>query len=188
MSIRQFVLVTHRWLGLASAAVLIIAGGTGAIIVWREILPGLETIGRVSGPVHENLKLGSPGRWVVVGCTGIAVLLELGGLILWWKRRTLRVRLHRGWQVASFDLHHLIGLVCLPLMFWLALTGFVMAFTTGEWRQFLQPLHTGARMSLALKVLYTIATLGFVVQGLTGVAMWWKPNRLRYDRYDGYDR
>jgi uncharacterized iron-regulated membrane protein len=181
---RTFVLVTHRWLGIAASAVLAIVGGTGVFLLWRERWwweqsELLVFAGRVSGPVHEYLALGSVGSFVVVTATGVAILLEIGGLILWWRRKTLWARPRRGWWRFCFDLHHALGAVFLPLMLVLAVTGFVMGIARtwgyGELYLFMAPIHKG-HYGFAVEVLYALASAGFVVQGLTGLVVWWKPN------------
>ena len=45
MGLRQFLLVTHRWLGLASSLLLTIAGLTGALLVWPDAIPARPFIG-----------------------------------------------------------------------------------------------------------------------------------------------
>jgi uncharacterized iron-regulated membrane protein len=178
MDWRQLVLVTHRWLGLATGLVLAIAGTTGAVLVWREQMEFLEPLGRYASPLHERLAAGRIGYWIVVVSTGIAVILELGGLVLWWKRKTIWIRRGGGLWRICFDLHHMVGVILLPLMVILAVTGFAMAFVDGtrhpELYRLLATWHKG-HFPVSIKVLYTVATLAFAVQGLTGLVMWWKP-------------
>src|SRR5690348_17343099 len=102
MSWRRFVLVPHRWNGLSTSLVLAIAGGTG--IVRALTSPG--EFRRPFARLHEDLMLGNIGSWIVLNATAGAVLLQLGGVILWWKRKTLRVRTAGGWRTAVSDLHH----------------------------------------------------------------------------------
>jgi uncharacterized iron-regulated membrane protein len=178
MGVRHFILVTHRWLGLTSSIVLAIVGATGAVLTWREHLALAEALGRYASPLHERLAAGRIGYWIVVVSTGLAVLLEIGGLVLWWKRRTWRIRFDQGLWRGCFDLHHMAGVVLLPLMLVLAATGFAMAFVLPagdpELRRLLARFHIG-HFPVPIKMLYTIATLGFVVQGATGLVIWWTP-------------
>jgi uncharacterized iron-regulated membrane protein len=188
MDLRNVILVTHRWLGLASSAFLAIAGGTGVLLIWRgrpfwEQSEWLLWAGRVSGPIHEHLAMGRigmgrAGSLVVVTATGLAILIELGGLVLWWRKKILWVRPGRGWWRTCFEIHHLVGLIFLPLMLLLAVTGFAMGILDGEkhaelWR-FLARLHKG-NYPFPVDALYAMASLGFVVQGVTGLAVWWRP-------------
>lgn len=184
MVLRRWILVTHRWLGLATSAFLAIAGVTGVFLIWRE-RPFWEQnellvfAGRASSAIHERLALGSVGSFVVVTATGLAILMEIGGLILWWRRKILWVRPRQGWWRACFELHHLIGAIFLPLMLLLAVTGFGMGLTHPDdyprfWRMMAR-LHRG-QYGFPIEVLYALASLGFLVQGVTGLAVWWRPN------------
>ena len=59
---RRLILVTHRWIGLGTSLVLVIAGGTGAMMVW-----GFQgEFRRALGRMHENLALGNAGSWIVL--------------------------------------------------------------------------------------------------------------------------
>src|SRR5262245_16354327 len=119
VSFRNFVLVTHRWLGLGSSVVLAIVGGTGALILWT--LP--QWLRRIVGPMHQSLALGRIGEWIVIAATVVAAVLSVGGLILWWKLKIIRVKTTSGWRRALFDLHHALGFVGFLLMFLLTVSG-----------------------------------------------------------------
>ena len=183
MDLRQAVLVTHRWLGLSTSAVLAIAGVTGVFLIWRERPfweenEWLVLLGRASSRIHERLALGSVGSFLVRTATGLAILIQLGGLLLWWRKKILWVRPARGWWRTCFDLHHLVGVVFLPLMLMLSVTGFGMGLLHPDeyprlWRSMAR-LHRG-QYPFPVDVLYALASLGFLVQGLTGLAVWWRP-------------
>jgi uncharacterized iron-regulated membrane protein len=173
--LRAAVLLTHRWLGLASAIVLSIAGVTGAALVWPEVdraLPGLR-------PLHQRLGAGAIGRAVVLTATAAAILIEAGGVVLWWRRRTFRVRARRGWHRTIVDLHHSAGAIGLLLMAAIAVTGIGLALPVGHAGARIFALHTARSFPFAVKVAYTIGALGFVIQSATGVLMWWTPRRVR---------
>lgn len=176
--VRTFVLVTHRWLGLASAVFLGVIGVSGAAIV-STTLPGRSVI----GPVHESLAMGRPGAWLVLGATCAAVALEVGGIVLWWRRRVLVVRRHLGWRPALIDLHHMAGVLGLVLMLTMAVTGVMMAFVTPDYaptlRRWIVDLHTARAYPWPVKAIWAVMALGFLVQAVTGVFMWWKPKRGR---------
>jgi uncharacterized iron-regulated membrane protein len=184
MSFRRVVLVTHRWLGLLSAPILIVVGATGVILtVDFESVPSLDRVGRYASALHQQLAfgrigLGRIGHRIVLVATLVAVIMEVGGLVLWWKRKTLAVRLRNGWWCACFDLHHLAGVVCLPVMLLGAGTALAMFIypppENAELYRMFRQWHVG-RFPLPLKVIYVLATLGFVVQGVTGFVVWWKP-------------
>jgi uncharacterized iron-regulated membrane protein len=173
-SFRRLVLVTHRWLGLASSLILSIVGTTGAALTW----PGRSLVQRIAGRLHETLALGSVGWWLVVIATIAAVILQLGGLLLWWRRKLIAIRLGSGWKQGLNDLHHAAGILWLPMMLLLALTGVAMAFVTPdqqpELRRVVSALHTARDFPAPIKLLYGVGTTGFLIQGLTGVIMWWK--------------
>ena len=176
MNIRRIILVTHRWIGLASSIVLIIAGATGSLMVWGFQGEFRRTLGRI----HENLALGHPGIRIVELATLCAILLQLGGVFLWWKRKTLRVRAGVGWRAAVNDLHHAVGALGLLLMLLIAVTGVGMQmFAPGPTRRALVDFHTSRRFPLAIDVVYALGSLGFVVQGITGIAMWASSSGLR---------
>jgi uncharacterized iron-regulated membrane protein len=169
MRLRQFVLTTHRWMGLCVSLILAIAGGTGVFLIW----PGDYLLRKVAGKLHENLALGYNGRMIVLAASAVGVLLEFGGLYLWWNRKTLRIRLRSGWQRAVFDLHHAAGAICLVIMLVLAVTAVTMGYTSSsETRRTANRLHTARSFSLPVQIVYALGTIGFAVQGTTGVLMY----------------
>jgi uncharacterized iron-regulated membrane protein len=155
-----------------------VIGVSGAAIV-STALPGRSVL----GPVHESLALGRLGTWLVVGATCAAVVLELGGTVLWWRRRVWTIRRHLGWRPALIDLHHAAGIVGLVLMLTIAATGVMMPFVTPDnapnLRRWIVDLHTARAYPWPVKAIWAIMALGFLVQAATGVLMWWKPNRRR---------
>jgi uncharacterized iron-regulated membrane protein len=177
MDFRRFVLVTHRWLGLASSAILAIAGATGVVLLWAgPSTPRL--LQRAASRFHESLALGYPGNLVVDAATAIAVAVLAGGIVLWWRRKTIVVRRDAGWWRFCFDLHHAIGFVLFPIMLLLAATAVFMAHVSNTahpdaWRLARQ-LHTG-HYGIAVEIIYAVGSLGFVAQGVTGLVVWWKP-------------
>jgi len=180
VTVRNVVLVTHRWLGLVSALVLAIVGATGVVILYGSDIEAIGLLRRVSGRLHERLMLGRVGGWIVIITTAASVLLELGGLILWWKKKTVLVRRSNTWLRTWIDLHHAFGIVFLPLMVVIAISGVVMAFVTpndnAELRALAVKFHMG-RFPFGLHVLWAVASFGFLLQGLSGAVMWWKVRR-----------
>lgn len=177
MSLRRFVLVTHRWIGITTSLVLAIVGSTGAIMVWE----GRNLIQRISGRLHESLALGKVGAWIVIAASIAAVLLQIGGIVLWWKRKRIAIRTSANWRVTLNDLHHSTGALGLAIMFALTLTAVGLSFVTPqedpELRRVLMRFHTAREFPLPVRLLYMVATMGFLVQAATGIVMWWKPSR-----------
>jgi uncharacterized iron-regulated membrane protein len=177
MTLRQLVLVTHRWLGLSTGLILTIAGVTGTVMVFAT-----GWLHQVIGPLHTSLAAGRPGTLVVLAATAAALLLEAGGLVLWWRRKLVTVETGVSWRRGLADLHHVTGVFGLALMVILAATAVMMPFVTVEsdpWlRKVIVGLHTTRDYGWAVKTLLGAASLGFAVQGVTGVVMWWKPGRM----------
>jgi len=173
---RHFVLVTHRWLGLGSSILVAIVGGTGALIVWT--LP--SRLRRIAGLMHTNLGMGRIGLWIVFAVTVVTALLVVGGLVLWWKHKIVRIRTTSGWRRALFDLHHALGFMGFVVMFVLTLTGIGIMVTDSDdsvLRRMIFDFHTTRGFPLWLKGIYSVGSAAFVVQVVTGIVMWWKPRR-----------
>jgi uncharacterized iron-regulated membrane protein len=167
---------------LAAAAVLLMAGGTGAVLVWPTVLRQGDMLTRL----HTRMLIGEAGEWLVISATVASAVLVAGGLILWWKRKLLAVSVTRGWWRFLFDLHHSLGIVAAILMLVISLSGVGLVLTEHEDGSPLSPseqavrgtierLHTGREFARPLQVLYALGSLTFVVQGLSGFVMWWKP-------------
>jgi len=179
MKFRQVILTMHRWLGLPSAIVLIVAGVTGAMLVW----PG--PFGRWPGKLHDTLALGRPGYWVVLVATAASVALQISGLYLWWRARKIRVRTRLGWGPFATDLHHAFGVLAFIIMLLIAGSALgrvaVRQLDPGQQRQALRHtisrMHTTKDYPFAVKLIYVAGGLGFAIQGVTGVAMWWRLRR-----------
>jgi uncharacterized iron-regulated membrane protein len=182
---RLVMLAVHRWAGLGASSVLSVAGLTGAVMVWPWEFRGRGAIGRI----HETLGLHSVGAWTVWLAAGLAIVLQLTGLFLWWRRKVWFVRSGHGWRRTIFDIHHAAGFVLAPLMLVLAITAIgqpvVRAIASGESRRSMHAVvakfHTARGFPAPVKVLYTLGSMGFLLQGVTGVSMWWRSNK-RADR------
>jgi uncharacterized iron-regulated membrane protein len=159
-------------MGLLSALVLAIVGLTGVVLVWPD--PSLAR--RIAGRLHDTLALGSIGGRLVLAVTVAAVALQLSGLILWWKRRTLRVRVQSGWKPFVIDVHHSVGVIGLTMMLLLATTAIGMSVLTPrtELRRTMVRLHTTTGFPTAIKMIYAVGSGAFLLQSASGVAMWWR--------------
>ena len=171
---RALILTLHRWIGLPASVILAITGGTGVLLVW----PMANVVGRIAGRLHETIGLGRAGALIVTAATGVAVLLELSGLYLWWKRKALAIHRRGGWQRIMFDLHHAAGAVGFVIMLLIASAAITARFLpVGPMRRAANELHTGHNFSTPIKVVYALGSLGFAVQGTTGVLMWLRRSR-----------
>jgi len=174
MPIRRWLLFVHRWLGLLTSLFLAVAGTTGAVLVW----PSDSALNRLAGRLHVSLAAGGMGRRVVLIATALAVIMQVTGIYLWWRRKQIGIRLHRGWLKALEDLHHAFGAVGLVLMLLLAASGAVRPFVKSpSIRPTVTALHTARGYSFPIKSLYTAASMGFLIQGVAGVTMWWSARR-----------
>lgn len=177
--LRRFLIVSHRWLGLGSCVLLSVIGLTGTAF----LIPAPKSVREVIEELHVNLMIPGVGRWIVIAATIAAVLLELSGLYLWWQRRSWSVRWRSGWRLASYDLHNLIGAVLFVIMLLLAGTALGRVAVRPVFPSSsvivkgTNVLHTGLPFPAPIKVVYGIGGLGFLVQGLTGVVMWWPLRR-----------
>ncbi|MEO8451503.1 MAG: PepSY-associated TM helix domain-containing protein [Gemmatimonadota bacterium] len=188
MKFREFLVVTHRWIGLGAAIVLLAAGATGAVLVWVQHTDG-DTLTRL----HTRLLIGEPGEWLVITSTIAAVLLAIGGVILWWRRKIFALRRGRSAWRTWFDLHHAVGIFGTIVMLLIAASGLGLVLTEEEGeeegsrpvetapevvdpvRRLVYDLHTGSPYPLPVKIVYALGSLAFVMQSISGYKMWRKP-------------
>lgn len=186
---RRFFLVTHRWLGIGAAIVLIVVGLTGAALVYLKN----PTLARF----HTHLGVGEPGEWLVNTSTVIASFLVIGGIVLWWRRKIVTIDRSKGTWRFLFDLHHSLGIIGAILMLVIALSGTGLMLTEGIGermglakddpnyptrteafaRKVIHSAHTGGPLYLPLKILWLLGSASFAVQAVSGFWVWWKPGR-----------
>ncbi len=175
---RKFFLRTHRWIGLAAAIALATAGVSGAILIWVRS-EALATF-------HTHLLIGEPGEWLVNSSTFAFVLLAIGGLVLWWRRKPLAIRRDKGWWRFLFDLHQALGAIGAVLMLVVALSGLGIMLGEEETKEqglplvvdessLMYKLHTARAYPLPVQILWAAASVSFLVQAVSGFTMWWKP-------------
>jgi uncharacterized iron-regulated membrane protein len=171
---RRWLLFVHRWLGLGTSLILAVVGTTGTIMVW----PGNSVAHRMAESLHVSLAMGRPGRFIVIIVTGLAVVLQITGVWLWWKRRVFRVRLDAGWRQTVTDLHHTVGALGFVLMLLLAASAVGRVVVKDpDVRPVISRLHTAQGFPLPVRILYAAASMGFLLQGVTGLTMWWPAKR-----------
>ena len=166
---RKFFLVTHRWIGLAAATVLALAGLSGAFLVWSH--------SEALADFHTHLWIGEPGEWLVNTSAFAFVLLGIGGLVLWWRRKALALRRGKGWWRFLFDLHQALGAIGALLMLVVALSGLgiMIGEEEGDENSLMFRLHTARDYPLPIQVVWAAASVSFLVQAVSGFTMWWKP-------------
>lgn len=177
MTFRSFMLVSHRWLGLLSAVVVAVAGLTGAVLTWPLPPPYNDMLIEA----HMNLWLGEVGAWAVLIATAASLLLQAGGLYLWWRTKRLALETGVGWRRLMLDLHNVVGVLGFVVMLVIAATALgrvglrgIEAPGMGFARKVVSRLHTAGGFPVPAKAVYAVASLGFAVQGVTGVALWLK--------------
>jgi uncharacterized iron-regulated membrane protein len=176
---KKFFLVTHRWIGLAAALILALAGASGAFLVWSH--------SEALADFHTHLLIGEPGEWLVNSSAMAFVLLAIGGAVLWWRRKALAVRRDKGWWRFLFDLHHALGAIGAVLMLVVSLSGLGIMVGEEEGEEGGAPaqpvdqnslmfrLHTARTYPLPVQVLWAAASASFLVQAVSGFVMWWRP-------------
>lgn len=174
-SLRRTFLVAHRWLGLGTSVLLTIIGVSGS----AYLIPAFEPFHPFLERLHMYLMIPVAGQGIVIAVTVAAVLLELSGTYLWWNRKRWTIRWRAGWRTVVQDLHHLSGIAMLAIMLFLAGTGLGRVAVRQVLPEYsivvrvTNSLHTGLRFPGPIRAVYVIGGLGFLVQGTTGVIMWW---------------
>ena len=80
------------------------------------------------------------------------------------------------------DLHNSIGVLAVSIMLVLAVTGAARPVVKHpSLRPMISLLHTTEGFPTPIKVLYAVGSMGFMVQGVTGLLMWWRPRRRESD-------
>ena len=78
--------------------------------------------------LHTRFDAGEIGEHIAGIFTVVMLFLSISGVILWWPRKTLRIRTAGSWKRANFDLHNVLGFYSSIVMFVIALAGVSIAF------------------------------------------------------------
>jgi uncharacterized iron-regulated membrane protein len=78
--------------------------------------------------VHTRLDAGPVGEHVTGFATAGLLVLSVSGIVLWWPRKTVRVRTGGSWKRTNVDLHHTVGFFSSVVIFVIALAGILIAF------------------------------------------------------------
>lgn len=87
-----------------------------------------HSLARIVHLVHTRLDAGSAGEHVNALATVGLLALSISGLVLWWPRKTLRVRTGGSWKRTTLDLHHVIGFCSSAVIFVITLSAAMIAF------------------------------------------------------------
>jgi uncharacterized iron-regulated membrane protein len=104
--------------------------GSGAVVEpLRGRSPWIAGIRRI----HTTLLAGRVGHWVVILTSTAALLGLISGAIVWWPGirhfwRGFVIRMRRGAYIANYDLHQALGMITLPLLLLLTITGVAIPF------------------------------------------------------------
>lgn len=106
---------------------LVLDAGSGALLAPRGPHAALAAVRRL----HVSLFAGSVGSRVVWLATCATVVSLLAGMVLWWPGlrrlpRALRIRVGRGLLARVLDLHQTLGVLALPLLLVMSVTGILM--------------------------------------------------------------
>lgn len=78
--------------------------------------------------LHVQLFANQWGEWAVDIATTAALLLVPTGIILWWRKKRVRVQWRSSWRRLTYDLHAVLGIVGSLFVMGLIVTGFFLAF------------------------------------------------------------
>ncbi len=174
-------------------AFLAVLGATGSLMIFHR-RP------KIVGRLHTGFALGRRGELFAEVVTIVGTALVLGGLVLWWRRKRLTVRVRSGWRVALNDLHHVTGVMASLLLLVMCVSATVMWRTrvpppprpTADGAAPAEPvtladrrrlhrlarqLHAVEGMGRPIKLLYFLGSASLVLLGVSGFTMWWKPRR-----------
>jgi len=125
----RWLLILHRWIGLAASVFLLVASLSGALLIFGQTSSD-SAWGRFLATVlqlHVRLLAGSVGEWLVNGATVAVIFIVPTGLLLWWRRPRYRVRKRLSRKRFVVDLHNVFGFYSAAFVLLLASTGALLA-------------------------------------------------------------
>lgn len=78
--------------------------------------------------LHTRFVAGRSGEIFVGWLTVVTLAMSVTGLILWWPRRIFGVGRYSSWRRSNFDLHNALGFWASVFIFFISLTGIIIAF------------------------------------------------------------
>ena len=111
--LRNVFFQVHFWMGAAAGAYILLMSVSGSVIVYRNELSGNSFVEWVVR-LHENLLMGTTGRFVNGIGAVCLTLLCLTGAVIWWPgtkhwRRSLTVDWSAHFARINWDLHSALG-------------------------------------------------------------------------------
>lgn len=78
--------------------------------------------------LHTRLFAGQIGEWIVGLITALTLLMAVTGLVLWWPRQIVTVKMSASGRRINFDLHNVFGFYASAVFLFIALTGMMISF------------------------------------------------------------
>jgi uncharacterized iron-regulated membrane protein len=97
---------------------------TGQILGTRS---GVGLVRRIH-LLHTRLFAGEIGEWIVGAVTALTLFMAVAGLVLWWPRKILTVKMTASGRRVNFDLHNVFGFYASAVFLFIALTGMMISF------------------------------------------------------------
>jgi uncharacterized iron-regulated membrane protein len=185
--IRRIFFQVHLWLGALAAAYILLMSTSGSAIVFRNELAG-NPVAEWLVRFHENLLIGTTGRFVNGIGGGSLALLCLTGAVIWWPgikhwRRSLAVDWNGHVARIAWDVHSALGFwLFLFVLLW-GISGMYFAFPeafnfllvfdpadrfTDSALQWLSDLHFG-RFGWFIQSIWVVFGLVPAILAVTGV-------------------
>ena len=98
---------------------------TGRVLGLRDMQQGFA---RWLHLLHTRFVAGEIGEKMVGGFSIAMLGLSTTGLVLWWPRKIVSVGRSSSWKRKNFDLHNVLGFYSSLVMFFITLTGVLIAF------------------------------------------------------------
>ncbi len=101
---------------------------TGEVLGIRTAAEREAGLARRIHLLHTRLFAGQVGEWIVGTITFLTLFMAIAGIVLWWPRKILTVKMSASGRRINFDLHNVFGFYASAVFFFIALTGMMIAF------------------------------------------------------------
>lgn len=189
---KALLLKLHRWIGLASGAIVVIVCLSGAALVFEPQFvhttdPALRpAFFRVMQHLHTRLLDDEFGEWLVMGSTIAFVVTLVFSVVIWWPRTLAALRTRTtlakvlgpgvSLKRRNYDLHVAVGIYTVPVLLILGMTGLMFdgdLFTSERYKDLIHALHLGTVGGLTTEIIAFVAALLAASFPITGFIMWW---------------